>query len=141
MAFAFDKSVVNEVELFQTAPMTIDDFTYARDNALPFGGSTSSVPEPASWLLLLSASACGVAARYRSKGAAPGSRELCSAVRAAKDSGQIFHPSICGLASTVTSRPCLRITSEVAGRWRRPSLLRGTLVRQARASSLLSSHW
>jgi hypothetical protein len=56
VAFAFDKSVVNEVELFQGAPMTIDDFTYARDNTLPFGTS-SSVPEPASWFLVLSGSA------------------------------------------------------------------------------------
>ena len=55
VAFAFDKSVVNEVELFQGAPMTIDDFAYARDNALPFG--TSSIPEPTSWFLVLSGSA------------------------------------------------------------------------------------
>ena len=56
VGFAFDKSVVNEVELFQGGPMTIDDFTYARDNALPFGTSTS-IPEPSSWLLMLSGSA------------------------------------------------------------------------------------
>lgn len=56
VAFAFDKSVVNEVELFQGAPNTMDDFTYARDNALPFGTSTA-VPEPASWFLMLAGSA------------------------------------------------------------------------------------
>ena len=53
VAFAFDSSVVNEVELFQTGPMTIDDFTYARDNALPFAGSTSSAPEPSALALFL----------------------------------------------------------------------------------------
>ena len=51
VAFAFSASVINEVELFQTGPMTIDDFAYARDNALPFTTS-STVPEPASWLLM-----------------------------------------------------------------------------------------
>jgi hypothetical protein len=65
VAFAFDQSVVNEVELFQGAPTTMDDFTYARDNALPFGTSTS-VPEPASWFLVLCGSAfAGVAAAQK----------------------------------------------------------------------------
>ena len=66
VAFAFDKSVINEVELFQGGPMTMDDFTYARDNTLPFSATT--VPEPASWFLLLSAGASVaivVAARKR----------------------------------------------------------------------------
>lgn len=53
VAFAFSGSVVNEVELFQTGPMTVDDFTYARDNTLPFSTTTATTtPEPASWLLL-----------------------------------------------------------------------------------------
>jgi len=50
VAFAFSQSVLNEVELFQTGPMTVDDFVYARDNKLPFG--TTTVPEPGSWVLL-----------------------------------------------------------------------------------------
>ena len=50
VAFAFSQSVLNEVELFQTGPMTVDDFVYARDNKLPFG--TTVVPEPGSWGLL-----------------------------------------------------------------------------------------
>jgi len=50
VAFAFSQSVLNEVELFQTGPMTVDDFVYARDNKLPFG--TTVVPEPGSWVLL-----------------------------------------------------------------------------------------
>ena len=54
----------------QTArrPMTIDDFAYARDNALPFGTSTS-IPEPSSWFLMLSGSAslAIVAARKRAR--------------------------------------------------------------------------
>jgi hypothetical protein len=50
VAFAFSQSVLNEVELFQTGPMTVDDFAYARDNKLPFG--TTVVPEPGSWILL-----------------------------------------------------------------------------------------
>jgi hypothetical protein len=44
----------------------MDDFTYARDNKLPFG--TSAVPEPASGLLVLFGTACiaiVVAARRR----------------------------------------------------------------------------
>ena len=56
VAFAFSQSVLNEVELFQAGPMTIDDFAYARDNTLPFG-TTSTVPEPASWVLLASGGA------------------------------------------------------------------------------------
>jgi hypothetical protein len=60
VAFAFDASVIKEVELFQAAPMTVDDFTFARDNALPFG--TSSVPEPGSGYLLLAAAAFGLSA-------------------------------------------------------------------------------
>ncbi len=59
VAFAFDSSVIKEVELFQTGPMTVDDFTFARDNVLPFGGS-SSVPEPRSAYLLLAAAAIGL---------------------------------------------------------------------------------
>jgi hypothetical protein len=48
----FDSAVINEVELFQGGPMTVDDFTFARDKTLPFGSSvTSTVPEPASWTL------------------------------------------------------------------------------------------
>lgn len=50
VAFAFSSSVLNEVELFQGGPATLDDFVYARDNTLPF--ATSSVPEPAPWALL-----------------------------------------------------------------------------------------
>ena len=46
VAFAFDSSVVNELELFQGGPMTVDDFTYARDNALPLAGAGTSTPEP-----------------------------------------------------------------------------------------------
>jgi hypothetical protein len=67
VAFAFDKSVVNEVELFQGAPMTIDDFTYARDTKLPLG--TTTIPEPSSWFLMLSGSAslAIVAARKRAR--------------------------------------------------------------------------
>ena len=61
VAFAFDSSVIKEVELFQGGPMTVDDFTFARDNALPFGGS-SSVPEPGSAYLLLAAAALGLPA-------------------------------------------------------------------------------
>ncbi|MFL6448295.1 MAG: hypothetical protein ACJ746_11480 [Bryobacteraceae bacterium] len=52
VAFAFSSSVIKEVELFQGGPMTVDDFTFARDNALPFGAS-STVPEPGSGYLLL----------------------------------------------------------------------------------------
>jgi hypothetical protein len=52
VAFAFSNSVINEVELFQTGPMTIDDFTYARDNTLPLGTGATTVPEPASWVFL-----------------------------------------------------------------------------------------
>jgi hypothetical protein len=52
VAFAFSASVIKEVELFQGGPMTVDDFTFARDNTLPFGGS-STVPEPGSIYLLL----------------------------------------------------------------------------------------
>jgi hypothetical protein len=58
VAFAFDSSVIKEVELFQGGPMTVDDFTFARDNALPFG--SSSVPEPSSANLLLAAAALGL---------------------------------------------------------------------------------
>ena len=67
VGFAFDKSVVNEVELFQGAPMTIDDFTYARDTKLPLG--TTTIPEPSSWFLMLSGSAslAIVAARKRAR--------------------------------------------------------------------------
>ncbi|MFL6417129.1 MAG: hypothetical protein ACJ74Y_15815 [Bryobacteraceae bacterium] len=54
VAFAFSSSVIKEVELFQTGPMTVDDFTFARDNALPFG-ATSTVPEPGPAYLLLAA--------------------------------------------------------------------------------------
>jgi hypothetical protein len=54
VAFAFSSSVIREVELFQTGPMTVDDFTFARDNSLPFGGA-STVPEPGSVYLLLAA--------------------------------------------------------------------------------------
>jgi hypothetical protein len=62
VAFAFSSSVIREVELFQTGPMTVDDFTFAQDNALPFGGS-SAVPEPGSvYLLLAAASALGLPA-------------------------------------------------------------------------------
>ena len=61
VAFAFDSSVIKEVELFQGGPMTVDDFTFASDNALPFGGS-SSVPEPGSGYLLLTAAALGLSA-------------------------------------------------------------------------------
>ena len=60
VAFAFDSSVIKEVELFQGGPMTVDDFTFARDNTLPFG--TSSVPEPGSAYLLLAAAALGLPA-------------------------------------------------------------------------------
>jgi hypothetical protein len=60
VAFAFSQSVLNEVELFQTGPMTVDDFVYARDNKLPFG--TTVVPEPGSWILLaLGVSALAIA--------------------------------------------------------------------------------
>jgi len=62
VAFAFSQSVVNEVELFQTGPMTVDDFVYARDNTLPFG-TTGTVPEPASWILLASGGVCLVIVR------------------------------------------------------------------------------
>jgi len=61
VAFAFDSSVIKEVELFQGGPMTVDDFTFASDKALPFGGS-SSVPEPGSGYLLLTAAALGLSA-------------------------------------------------------------------------------
>jgi len=61
VAFAFSSSVIKEVELFQGGPMTVDDFTFARDNALPFGGA-SSVPEPGSAYLLLAAAAIGLPA-------------------------------------------------------------------------------
>jgi hypothetical protein len=60
VAFAFDSSVVDEVELFQNGPMTVDDFTFARDNALPFASSTSSTPEPASECLVLAAAVLAV---------------------------------------------------------------------------------
>lgn len=56
VAFAFSSSVLNEVELFQGGPATLDDFVYARDNTLPF--STSSVPEPAPWVLLAFGGTC-----------------------------------------------------------------------------------
>jgi PEP-CTERM motif len=59
VAFAFDSSVVKEVELFQGGPMTVDDFTFARDNKLPFG-NPSSVPEPSSAYLLLAAAGVGL---------------------------------------------------------------------------------
>jgi hypothetical protein len=58
VAFAFDSSVVKEVELFQGGPMTVDDFTFASDNKLPFGAST--VPEPSSSALMLAAIALGL---------------------------------------------------------------------------------
>jgi hypothetical protein len=61
VAFALDASVIKEVELFQGAPMTVDDFTFASDNKLPFGGS-SSVPEPGSASLLLIAATLGLSA-------------------------------------------------------------------------------
>jgi hypothetical protein len=61
VAFAFDKSVIKEVELFQGGKMTVDDFTFASDNALPFGAS-SSVPEPSSASLMLAAAALGLSA-------------------------------------------------------------------------------
>jgi hypothetical protein len=64
VAFAFSSSVIKEVELFQTGPMTVDDFTFARDNALPFGGA-STVPEPGSAFLLLAATAIGLPAIRR----------------------------------------------------------------------------
>lgn len=51
VAFAFDSSVIDEVELFQKGPMTVDDFTYGRDNLLPFGTTTTTVPEPGPWAL------------------------------------------------------------------------------------------
>jgi hypothetical protein len=57
VAFAFSSSVLNEVELFQGGPATMDDFVYARDNKLPIGASTS-VPEPAPWTLLAFGSTC-----------------------------------------------------------------------------------
>jgi len=62
VAFAFDASVIKEVELFQGGPMTVDNFAFARDNALPFGGGSSSVPEPRSVYLLLTAAAFGLPA-------------------------------------------------------------------------------
>ena len=62
VAFAFDSSVIKEVELFQGGPMTVDDFAFARDNVLPFGGGSSSVPEPGSVYLLLTAAAFGLPA-------------------------------------------------------------------------------
>jgi hypothetical protein len=65
VAFAFNSSVIRSVELFQTGPMTVDDFTFARDNALPFGGA-STVPEPSSAYLLLAAAALGFPAVRRS---------------------------------------------------------------------------
>jgi hypothetical protein len=57
-AFAFDASVVKEVELFQGGPITVDDFTFASDNKLPFGAS--AVPEPSSSYLMLAAAALGL---------------------------------------------------------------------------------
>jgi hypothetical protein len=53
VAFAFDSNVINEAELFQTGPMTIDDFVYARDNKLPFGGTTTTTPEPGTLTVML----------------------------------------------------------------------------------------
>ena len=67
VAFAFDASVIKEVELFQGGPMTVDDFTFASDNKLPFGGS-SSVPEPGSASLLLVAATVGLSAVLRQSG-------------------------------------------------------------------------
>jgi len=64
VAFAFNSSVIKEVELFQGGPMTVDDFTFARDNALPFGGA-STVPEPSSVYLLLTAAVLGLPALSR----------------------------------------------------------------------------
>lgn len=57
VAFAFSSGVLNEVELFQGGPATIDDFVYARDETLPIGAS-SSVPEPAPWVLVAFGGAC-----------------------------------------------------------------------------------
>lgn len=59
VAFAFDKSVIKEVELFQGGPMTVDDFTFASDNKLPFGAS-STVPEPSGYYLMLGAAVFGL---------------------------------------------------------------------------------
>jgi hypothetical protein len=70
VAFAFDKSVIDEVELFQTGPETLDDFVYARDNALPIGGSTTATPEPVSAaLLILGGALCvpGILSRRKSR--------------------------------------------------------------------------
>ena len=64
VAFAFSSSVLNEVELFQGGPATIDDFVYARDNALPLS-PTSNVPEPAPWTLLAVGGAFAVLAQLR----------------------------------------------------------------------------
>jgi hypothetical protein len=61
VAFAFDSTVIKEVELFQSSPMTVDDFAFARDNVLPFGGS-STVPEPDSSYLILGGAVLGLAA-------------------------------------------------------------------------------
>jgi len=58
VAFAFDATVIKEVELFQGGPMTVDDFTFASDNKLPFG--VSSVPEPSSSCLMLAAAGLGL---------------------------------------------------------------------------------
>jgi hypothetical protein len=65
VAFAFSASVLNEVEVFQGGPMTVDDFVYARDNALPLAGGTTTVPEPASWALF-AAGAAAICLRRRS---------------------------------------------------------------------------
>jgi hypothetical protein len=62
VAFAFSSSVLHEVELFQGGPRTIDDFGYARDNALPIGAS-SIVSEPAPWTLVAFGCACIVILR------------------------------------------------------------------------------
>jgi hypothetical protein len=70
VAFAFDSSVVNEVELFQNGPMTVDDFTYARDKALPFAGTGTSAPEPSSLALFSLCGAVVLFVRKRYKTAA-----------------------------------------------------------------------
>ncbi len=74
VAFAFSQSVLNEVELFQTGPMTVDDFVYARDNELPFG--TTVVPEPGTWGLL--ALGCSSLAIARIRRGAAGKRRMIS---------------------------------------------------------------
>jgi len=69
VAFSFDSTAINEVELFQTGPMTIDDFVYSRDKTLPFGATTSTAPEPATLAMGILCSAAFAVAAQRKRSA------------------------------------------------------------------------